>query len=180
MSSTCGMPASIPRLSRPYNPQEIGPVVATAQRVAGVSLSTRVPSSRKGRPGWRAIAAGLALSLAAFAFGYARTAPARAAITVRPSHRGLYRDGTFSGWGRSPHGRILATVTIRRGRIASVEITTCRMRYPCSMIAALPGQVVARQGPDVDIVSGATQSGDAFAGAGSQALAQAVREGREP
>jgi len=71
-------------------------------------------------------------------------------------------------------------VVIRRGRIASAEITTCRMRYSCSLIAALPPQVVARQGPDVDIVSGATQSGEAFSRAVSQALAQAVREGRQP
>lgn len=126
------------------------------------------------------LAVGFAVALAAFAAGYARTAPTRAATNVRPSHRGLYRDGVFTGWGRSPHGRILATVVIRRGRIASAEITTCRMRYPCSMIAALPGQVVARQGPEVDIVSGATQSGEAFASAVSAALAQAVRAERRP
>ena len=155
-------------------------VVAIAKRVAGVLSSSRIPPRRKGRPGALALAAGVALTLAAFAAGYARTAPARATTTVRASHRGLYRDGTFTGWGRSPHGRILATVVIRRGRIVSSEITTCRMRYPCSMIAALPPQVVARQDADVDIVSGATQSGEAFSRAVSQALAQAVRDGRQP
>ncbi len=154
--------------------------MAIAQRTADSRPFTRVPPRRNGRPRARAIAAGVALTLAAFAVGYVRTAPSRAATTVRVSHRGLYRDGTFTGWGRSPHGRILATVVIRRGRIASAEITTCRMRYPCSMIAALPPQVVTRQGPDVDIVSGATQSGEAFSSAVSQALAQAVRDGRQP
>lgn len=157
------MPASIPRLSEAYNPQQVGPPVAPAQR-----------------PGARFLAVGFAVSLAAFAAGYVRTSPSRAATTTRVSQRGVYRDGTFTGWGRSPHGRILATVVIRRGRIVSAEITTCRMRYPCSMIAALPPQVVARQGPDVDIVSGATQSGEAFSSAVSQALAQAVRDGRQP
>ncbi len=149
-------------------------------RVADVRSSTRIATRRKGRPGARALAAGVALSLAACAVGYVRTSPARASTPVRASHRGLYRDGTFTGWGRSPHGRIFATVVIRRGRIASAEITTCRMRYPCSMIAALPPQVVARQAPDVDIVSGATQSGEAFSRAVSEALAQAVRDGRTP
>jgi len=154
--------------------------VATPHNVADRLSSTRVSPRRPGRPGAIAVAAGVAFTLAAFAAGFVRTAPTRATTTVRPSHRGLYRDGSFTGWGRSPHGRILATVVIRRGRIASAEITTCRMRYPCSMIAALPPQVVARQGPEVDIVSGATQSGEAFSSAVSQALAQAVRDGRQP
>ncbi len=149
-------------------------------RVADVLSPRRTPPRRTGRPGARALLAGVALSLAAFVVGYVRTAPARAPAGVRASHRGLYRDGTFSGWGRSPHGRILATIVIRHGRIASAEITTCRMRYPCSMIAALPAQVVARQSPEVDIVSGATQSGEAFSRAVSDALAQAVRDGRVP
>jgi uncharacterized protein with FMN-binding domain len=113
--------------------------------------------------------------LTGYAVGYVRTAPARAALTARPTARGLYRDGTYSGWGRSPHGRIMATVVIRRGRIAAAGITTCRMRYPCSMIAALPAQVVARQGTDVDIVSGATQSSQALSSAVDAALAQAMR-----
>jgi uncharacterized protein with FMN-binding domain len=54
------------------------------------------------------------------------------------------------------------------------------MRYPCSMIAMLPPQVVARQSADVDIVSGATQSGQAFSLAIDRALAKAVRPGRAP
>lgn len=154
--------------------------MATAQNVADRLSSIRVSPRRPGRPGAIAVAAGVAFTLTAFAAGVVRTAPARAATSVRASHRGLYRDGTFTGWGRSPHRRMLATVVIRRGRIASAEITTCRMRYPCSMIAALPPQVVARQGPEVDIVSGAIQSGEAFSSAVSQALAQAVRDGRQP
>lgn len=104
-----------------------------------------------------------------------RTASARAAFGQRPSHLDSYRDGTYSAWARGYHGRILATVTIRRGRLAAVAITTCRMRYPCSMIKALPEQVVARQDTEVDIVSGATDSTQVFADAVDQALSQASR-----
>ncbi len=55
----------------------------------------------------------------------------------------------------------------------SAEITRCGTRYPCSKIAALPGQVVARQGPTVDRVSGATDSATAYRAAVTAALAKA-------
>jgi major membrane immunogen (membrane-anchored lipoprotein) len=47
------------------------------------------------------------------------------------------------------------------------------LTVPCSWIAALPGQVVARQSPEVDYVSGATQSTNAFYYAVVEALARA-------
>ena len=124
-------------------------------------------------------ALGLAVLAISYGVGYVRTSSARQAIAARPTHRELYRDGTYSAWGESYHGRVLATVVIRRGRIVSSEITTCRMRYPCSMIAMLPSQVVARQSAEVDVVSGASQSAEAFALAVDRALAQAARPGVE-
>jgi uncharacterized protein with FMN-binding domain len=84
-----------------------------------------------------------------------------------------YRDGHYSGWGSSRHGDIEATVVIEDGRIASATITRCLTRYSCSWIAHLPGQVVSRQGADVDYVSGATQSTDAFYYAVVDALSKA-------
>lgn len=72
------------------------------------------------------------------------------------------RDGTFTGYGTSRHGDIEATIEIKDGRITSATISQCLTRYSCSWIAMLPGQVVARQTADVDVVSGATQSSDAF------------------
>jgi hypothetical protein len=66
-----------------------------------------------------------------------------------------------------------AAVVIEAGRIASATISQCRTRYSCSVIERLPPQVAQRQSPDVDYVSGATQSADAFYGAVVSALNKA-------
>ena len=83
-----------------------------------------------------------------------------AAPTAPPAP--VYKDGTYSGWGTSRHGDIQATVVIESGRIASAVISQCWTRYSCSWVAHLQGQVVTRQSPEVDWVSGATQSVNAF------------------
>ena len=85
----------------------------------------------------------------------------------------VYKDGTYSGWGTSRHGDIEAMVVIAGGRIASAVISQCLTRYSCSWVAHLQGQVVERQSPEVDYVSGATQSTNAFYYAVVQALAKA-------
>jgi uncharacterized protein with FMN-binding domain len=84
-----------------------------------------------------------------------------------------WKDGTYTGWGYSRHGNIEAAVVIEGGRIASATISQCRTRYSCSVIDKLPPQVAQRQSPDVDYVSGATQSADAFYGAVVEALSKA-------
>jgi len=89
-----------------------------------------------------------------------------------PAHPQL-KDGTYSGWGTSRHGDIQATVVVESGRIASAVISQCLTRYSCSWIAALPPQVVARQSAEVDYVSGATQSTNAFYYAVVEALTKA-------
>lgn len=73
-----------------------------------------------------------------------------------------WKNGTYTGWGFSPHGNIEATVVIEAGRIASAVISQCRTRYSCAVIDMLPPQVARRQSPNVDYISGATQSADAF------------------
>jgi uncharacterized protein with FMN-binding domain len=85
----------------------------------------------------------------------------------------IWKDGTYTGWGYSRHGDIEAAVVIEGGRIASATISQCRTRYSCSVIDRLPPQVAQRQSPDVDYVSGATQSADAFYGAVVAALSKA-------
>lgn len=98
--------------------------------------------------------------------------PKSEAASVPPVASG-WKDGTYSGWGYSRHGNIEAEVVIEGGRIASAIISQCRTRYSCSVIEKLPPQVAKRQSPDVDYVSGATQSADAFYGAVVEALSKA-------
>jgi uncharacterized protein with FMN-binding domain len=84
-----------------------------------------------------------------------------------------WKDGTYTGWGYSRHGNIEAQVVIENGRIASATISQCRTRYSCNVIDRLPPEVAQRQSPEVDWVSGATQSADAFYGAVVEALGKA-------
>ncbi len=73
-----------------------------------------------------------------------------------------WKDGSYAGWGTCRHGDIEATVVIADGKIASATITQCLTRYSCDIIEKLPPQVSKRQSPEVDYVSGATQSAGAF------------------
>lgn len=87
--------------------------------------------------------------------------------------RAKLKDGTYTGYGTSRHGDIEAAVEIKDGRIVSAYITQCLTRYSCSRIAAIIPQVVARQSAEVDYVTGATQSSDAFYYAVREALSKA-------
>ncbi len=98
--------------------------------------------------------------------------PTDSAASQAATDHGL-KDGTYAGWGSSRHGDIQAAVEIKNGRIVSATITQCLTRYSCSWIAALPKQVVDRQSAEVDYISGATQSTNAFYGAVVEALSKA-------
>lgn len=99
--------------------------------------------------------------------------PAAPAPAAAPASHSAWKDGTYYGWGTSRHGDIQAEVVIESGRIASAIISECRTRYSCSVISQLPPQVAQRQSPEVDYVSGATQSANAFYYAVVEALSQA-------
>lgn len=109
--------------------------------------------------------------------------PAEAAAPPMVAAKSAYKDGVFAGWGSCRHGDIEASVTIQDGKIALVAISQCLTRYSCGWIAPkipgaglpdLPSQVVERQSPKVDYVSGATESSYAFADAVVAALAKAT------
>lgn len=53
-------------------------------------------------------------------------------------------------------------MVIDGGRIQGATIAQCLTRYSCDVIDMLPPQVAARQSPDVDYVSRATESANAF------------------
>ena len=84
-----------------------------------------------------------------------------------------YKDGTYLGWGSCRHGDIQASVTLAAGRITEAKVAQCWTRYSCNWIDPIVPQVVARQSPNVDYVSGATQSVDAFYWAVIDALSKA-------
>ena len=90
------------------------------------------------------------------------------APTVSP-----YKDGTFSGTGTSRRGNITVAVTIAGGRITNVSLTKVATEYPASAVASLPAQVVANQSAQVNGVSGATYSAQAFRSAVQAALQRA-------
>ncbi len=105
--------------------------------------------------------------------GGAPLGPLPTATRTATTASGTYKDGTYVGVGTSRHGSIQATVVVEGGKIVSAEITGCGTKYPCSKVASLPGQVVARQTATVNVISGATDSSRAYMGAVSAALAQA-------
>ncbi len=84
-----------------------------------------------------------------------------------------WKDGTYTGWGTSRHGDIQASVVIENGRIVSANISQCLTRYSCNVIGRLPPEVPQRQSAEVDYVSGATQSTNAYYYAVTEALGKA-------
>jgi len=64
-------------------------------------------------------------------------------------------------------------VIIEGGRIQGATIIQCNTRYSCDVIDMLPPQVAARQSADVDYVSRATESANAFYYAVDEALTKA-------
>jgi uncharacterized protein with FMN-binding domain len=95
---------------------------------------------------------------------------------VLPAPGASWRDGTYTGWGTSRHGDIKAQVVIRGGRIVEAGIASCETRYPCDVIGDIIPQPVARQSPDVDKVSRATESADAY----YFGLVEALKEAQLP
>ena len=83
------------------------------------------------------------------------------ASSASQSHE-RWLDGYYTGWGQSPHGDMQAFVRIENGKIIDAGVADCQTRYPCSVINDILLQPIDLQGPDVDRVSRATESGDAY------------------
>src|SRR5579859_2395080 len=164
------------------------PVSSTA--APAVKKNTKKPSTpdRKAAPSTSTDSAGLSASSTSAPSSSTTSPPAEAAAppaVVAPAApaKSAYKDGVYLGWGSCRHGDIEASVTIQEGKIALVAISQCLTRYSCGWIAPkipgaglpdLPSQVVERQSPKVDYVSGATESSYAFADAVVAALAKAT------
>lgn len=84
-----------------------------------------------------------------------------------------YKDGTFNGTGMNRRGEIEVAVTINKDKITDAQITNWGMHYSESDIVGMPGEVIKRQSANVDFVSGATYSSQAFTDAIQDALNKA-------
>jgi uncharacterized protein with FMN-binding domain len=84
-----------------------------------------------------------------------------------------YKDGTFTGTGSNRRGSIEVAVTIKNDKITDVEISNFAMHYSESDVVGLPDEVLQNQSPQVENVSGATYSTQAFEDSVQDALSQA-------
>jgi uncharacterized protein with FMN-binding domain len=149
--------------------------------------------AKKMKPELLALSAGLIMSI--YGAGYLHTqaaaslgAPARqisAQTSVSAGGSGTsgaasqtqstaLREGTYNGTGSNYLGDVSVAVTVASGKISQVQITACNMHYPEYWIDGLPGEVLAAQSTNINFVSGATASSQAFTDAVTQALSQAA------
>ena len=104
----------------------------------------------------------------------ATTTAATTTATATTATASGYADGTYTGTGTSRRGNVTVSVTVAGGQIANVTISNITTQYPVSRIASLPAQVISRQSGQVDNISGATYSAQAFRTAVQQALGKAT------
>jgi uncharacterized protein with FMN-binding domain len=86
----------------------------------------------------------------------------------------LYKDGTYQGTGSNRRGSMGAAVTIKNDKITDVEIIDFAMHYSEDDVVGLPQEVLQSQNAQVNNVSGATYSTQAFEDAVQEALSQAL------
>jgi len=164
------------------NPGSAAAPPVSSSAAPAIKKNTKRPStpSRKAAPSSASDSAG---SSSAPSPASLTNPPIEAAAAPAGATKSAYKDGVYLGWGSCRHGDIEASVTIQDGKIALVAISQCLTRYSCGWIAPkipgaglpdLPSQVVERQGPKVDYVSGATESSYAFADAVVAALSKAT------
>jgi uncharacterized protein with FMN-binding domain len=122
---------------------------------------------------------------AIYAAGYYTTEAQANASLVHPTHQaqqtqvaqsqsqGKYKDGTFTGIGSNRRGSIQVAVTIKNDKITDVTISDFAMHYSEDDVVGLPDEVLQKQSAEVDNVSGATYSTQAFKDGIQDALSQA-------
>ena len=94
--------------------------------------------------------------------------------STAPSLKSKYKDGSYKGTGMNRRGNIEVTVTITKDKITDVEISDFGMHYSESDIVDLPKEVLHYQSSQVNNVSGATYSTQAFEDAVQDALSKAA------
>lgn len=93
--------------------------------------------------------------------------------TVKSQIKSQYKSGTFEGSGSNRRGSLGVKVTITNDKITDVEISHFAMHYSEKDVVGLPEEVIQKQSAQVQNVSGATYSTQAFQDAIENALTQA-------
>ncbi len=89
------------------------------------------------------------------------------------SSGGSLRDGTYSGKADGYEDTIQVEVTVEKGRISSVKVTSENESQPQDAFEAIPAQIISQQNPAVDAISGATYTSRGIMVAVREALKQA-------
>ncbi len=139
------------------------PVVPTEKTVA-LATSAAPPADTVTRPAVPAIPEYIAPPAAPPAAPAAAPPPTQTADSGAAAPKVLrpLRDGAWHGYGSSRHGDIEVRIEVAGEKVVYAEISRCMTRWPCTLVERLPGQVIERQTADVDIITGATASSDAF------------------
>ncbi len=188
-------PTTTPTLTS-ISPPETTPTIPPSKPAATTAPATAVAAEQSSKTVAVAPAPQIALPQPTLAPTVEASVAAVATNTIKPDSAeipgpdalpaasAIWRDGTYTGWGTSRHGDIKAQVVIRNGRIVESGIASCETRYPCDVISAIIQQPVDRQAADVDRVSRATESVDAYyyglVDALTQALVQPSAEATTP
>lgn len=84
-----------------------------------------------------------------------------------------WRDGVYAGKAGGYTGPVRVAVTVEAGRIAEVEVTSCKDSHARKAVQEIPRRIVRANNPFVDAVSGATITSGAIVGAVKNALKEA-------
>ncbi|PYE44397.1 FMN-binding protein [Paenibacillus barcinonensis] len=105
--------------------------------------------------------------------GKASASQAKVESGAQAQHTSIYRDGSYEGSGSNRRGSIKVVVTIHKDKITDVEISQFAMHYSEQDVVDMPDEVISKQSAQVNNVSGATYSTEAFSSAVQDALDQA-------
>ncbi len=94
------------------------------------------------------------------------------------SNKAVYADGIWEGTGVGFGGDIRVSVTVKDGKIISVEILSAESEDPAyfEMAKVLPDNIIKEQSTEIDTVSGATYSSNGILDAAADALSKAVAQ----
>ncbi len=89
------------------------------------------------------------------------------------SNQEEYKDGTYTGVGEGKNPNLKVSVTVRNGKVSSIEILSANEPNGEEALKVIPKEIIDAQSTDVDAVSGATMTSNGIMTAVDDALSQA-------